>query len=428
MRKFCLILCLGMLAAEWAMAQSYEELLMRQTSGPSDQELPKLFGEKELTQEALDEWKKKREVRLRERIAQGDALENALDPEVYRVGPGDVFQFNVWGIMESQIPLVVDPEGKLAVPSVGEIEVSGKTLAEAKSLVLQKAASSYVNSRVSLSLAALKFFRVHVVGEVKFPGTYLVQSIDRVTELIAEAGGLTSWSWPREIEIRHEHGDTTIFDFYSFERQGELSEVPFVNSGDVIYVPSIDLQKAVVTLQSDMKSGGIYQISPGEDLMGFLLRIRVITNNSDVSGVTVIRQTGKKGKDSRLKPFGNRDQIALPFPLQNLDRIIVPSAYVYVRGACRNPGAYPFIMNLTAKDYAGMAGADYQAGGMRGLKVFHTMTGKTSKGAEARVQAGDVIQIPQSLGNQLRDYGPILSAFGTMMMAGYYIGVFGNKK
>ena len=118
---------------------------------------------------------------------------------------------------------------------------------------------------------------------------------------------------------------------------------------------------------------------------------------------------------------------ARPFILKNQDRIIVPSTFVYVRGACRNPGAYPFIMNLTAKDYAGMAGADYQSSDMKGVKIYHPSTGKTSKGAQTPVEAGDVVDVPQSLGNQLRDYGPILSAFGTLMMAAYYIGVFGKR-
>jgi polysaccharide biosynthesis/export protein len=427
MRQVRLILCLSMLAVAWSAAQSYEELLRRQNTAPSDQELPKLFEEKELTQDALDEWNKKREIKLRERIAQGDALENALDPDLYRIGPGDVFQLNIWGAMESHIPLAVNPEGKLAIPSIGEIEVSGKTLAETQALVLEKAAECYANSRISLSLEALRFFRVHIVGEVKFPGTYKAQAVDRVTELIAEAGGLTNWAWPREISIRHDHGDTTVYDYCAFEREGDLSRVPCVNSGDVIYVPSIDLQKAVVTVQSDIKSGGLYQISPGEELMPFLLRIRVVNNNSDVSGITVVRKSEKAGEDSRLGPFRNRDDISRPFPLKNQDRIIVPSAFVYVRGACRNPGAYPFIMSLTAKDYAGMAGADYQSGGMKGVRTYHTSTGKTSKGAQATVLPGDVVEVPQSVGNQLRDYGPILSAFGTMMMAAYYIGVFGKK-
>ena len=426
MRIVRLILGLSVLTVTLSIAQSYEELLRRENTLPSDLELPKLFEEKELTQEELEEWKKKREIKLQERIARGDALENALDPDLYRIGPGDVFQFNVWGAMEIQIPLAVNPEGNLAIPSLGEIEVRGKTLAETQTLVLEKAASLYANSRVSLSLEALRFFRVHVVGEVKFPGTYTAQAVDRVTELIASAGGLTTWAWPREIEIRHDRGDTTVFDFFAFEREGDLSRVPFVNSGDVIFVPSIDLHKDVVTVHSDVKSGGLYQISPDEGLMPFLLRIRVVNNNSDVSGITVVRKS-EGGEDSWIKPFRNRGDVARPFPLLNQDRIIVPSAFVYVKGACRNPGAYPFIMNLTANDYAGMAGADYQSGRIKSVKIYHPSTGKTSRGAETQIRAGDVVEIPQSLGNQVRDWGPILSAFGTMMMAGYYIGVFGNR-
>jgi len=427
MRHVRLFLCFSMLAVTLSMAQSYEELIRRENTFPSGLELPKLFEEKELTQEELEGWRKKREIKLRERIAQGDALENALDADLYRIGPGDVFQFNVWGAMEIQIPLAVNPEGKLAIPSLGEIEVSGKTLAETQALILEKAADLYANSRVSLSLEALRFFRVHVVGEVKFPGTYTAQAVDRVTELIATAGGLTTWAWPREIEIRHDRGDTTVFDFYAFEREGDLSRIPFVNNGDVIFVPSIDLEKAVVTVQSDIKTGGLYQISANEALMPFLLRIRAVRNNSDVTGITVVRKTEEGGGDSWIRPFRNYGDVAKPFLLKHQDRIVIPSAFVYVKGACRNPGAYPFIMNLTAKDYAGMAGADYTSGNIKSVKIYDPTTGKTSRGAETPIRGGDVVEVPQSMGNQLRDWGPLLSAFGTMMMAAYYIGVFGNR-
>jgi hypothetical protein len=138
--------------------------------------------------------------------------------------------------------------------------------------------------------------------------------------------------------------------------------------------------------------------------MPFLLRIRVVNNNSDVSGITVVRKSEKEGGDSWLKPFGNPGDIARPFPLKNQDRIIVPSTFVYVRGACRNPGAYPFIMNLTAKDYAGML-RDYQSGGMKGVRIYHTLTGKTSKDQSPswRGRRGSA-----AIGGAMpRDYGPI---------------------
>ncbi|MCJ7812628.1 polysaccharide biosynthesis/export family protein, partial [bacterium] len=314
--------------------------------------------------------KSEREQKIRERLSQMDALEGAIDSNRYIVGPGDIFSFNVWGAMEMQIFLVVSPEGKLLLPSAGEIDVSGKTLMEVQNRVIEKAADFYKYSRITLTLEGLRFFRVHVVGEVKFPGTYIAQAVDRISELIVEAGGVTERSWKREIQLRHPTGASDYFDLASFEQKGNLEKDFFVNGGDVIYVPPIEIRKNLIEVEGDFENSGTYQISPDEKLIDFLNRIRVLKRNTNLSKILVIRPEENGHPDKQLiTPFLNNDTTGYFLSLRDGDRIVLPSMYVYVKGTVQSPGAYPYVSNLTAKDYAGMAGGDYRSGSIKSVQV-----------------------------------------------------------
>jgi protein involved in polysaccharide export with SLBB domain len=364
---------------------------------------------------------------MEERISKGDALETPLDPQKYIVGPGDIFSFNVWGPAEAQIPVTVSPEGKMSIPSVGEINVGGKTLVETQTLIRQNANTVYQNSTVTLTLEALRIFRIHVVGEVKYPGTYLAQAIQRIPELISDAGGVTDRARVRDIEIRHRNGIVEPFDLSVFEQKGEFETGGFVDGGDVIYVPPICLDSSLVSVESDFQAGGWYQVAPRERLLEFLQRIRALSQNTDLQRITVVRFNPSKKTNEIFAPFSGANSGDSLFELNGNDRILLPSRFVYVKGAVRSPGAYPYVMHLTARDYAGMAGGDYQSGSLQGVKVVHARTGKTKKGLDIVIEPGDVVEVPQSWGMHLREIGPVISAVATLVMSVYYIQSLANR-
>ena len=417
----------------WGMgkAQVVEEEEQRKTTTlPQVIDFSKIFDQTKMTREDFELWKSRREAKIRERLSMVEALEQAIDPEEYIVGPGDVFSFNIWGALEMQLPLMVSPEGKLLVPSVGEIEVDGKTLHEVQNIVYSKAIPVYENSDVSLTLDALRFFRVHVIGEVQFPSTYIAQAVDRISGMITEAGGVTERAWKGRIELRHSDGRIDFFDLDSFELEGNLTEDRFVNGGDVIYVPPLEIGGSLVTVSCDIENSGTHQIAPGEQLLGFLQRIRVLKRNTDLSKIVVLREDNDdshgSGRKRILTPFKTDESIILDFPLQNGDEVILPSTFVYVKGAVRNPGAFPYIMNLTAKDYAGMAGGEYRSGSIKSIRVYRALTGKTEKGADVLVEAGDVVHLNPAWSQRFVPYVQIISVLTSLVIAAKAVGIFGQ--
>jgi protein involved in polysaccharide export with SLBB domain len=412
-------------------AQSMEEeeiwtrTKKKETITPKSVDFFKMWEEKEQTKEDFEIWKRQREAKIKERLEQSEALEKAVDPDKYIVGPGDIFSFNIWGIMEEQVPLPVSPEGKLSIPSVGDILVDGKSLSEVHKLVLSEAEKSYKNSKVTLVLESLRFFRIHVTGEVEFPGTYLAQATDRISEMITEAGGTTEWAWKRKIELKHNNEIIDYFDLADFEQSGNVDEDLYVNGGDIIYVPPINLENNLVHVQGDIKSAGIYQIFENEDLLDFLQRIRAMKKNTDLSKISVIRENETKNTEKTIYfPFVLSNDKDSQFPLQNNDKIILPSNYVYVKGTVSKPGAYPYVLNMKARDYAGMAGSDYRSGSIKAIKVYHIRTGKTEKGQEVLVEPGDIVEVPQTFELKFREILGIVSTFAYFVIAAASAGAF----
>ena len=53
----------------------------------------------------------------------------------YVLGPGDGLNIQLSGSVAQRLARVVDPEGKVALPEVGAIEVSGRNLGDVQHLV-----------------------------------------------------------------------------------------------------------------------------------------------------------------------------------------------------------------------------------------------------------------------------------------------------
>lgn len=398
----------------------------KQSSMPKAINFYELLDENKITREEFDYWRRKRMQKLEERLTEMDALEGAIDPDTYLVGPGDVFYFNIWGGGEDRYPLTVSPEGTLYVPSAGEIPVSGLTLNEVKKRVLSRVENDYKGSRITLSLAVVRIFRVHVTGEVNFPATYTANAVDRVSEMITEAGGVTERAWKGSIQIRHSDSSVDYFDLASFERDGLLENNIHVTGGDVIYVPSVGLGNGLIKVEADQEFSGTYRIVEGEELLAFLQRIRALKRNTDLSKLVVVREN-ENGILKDVKPYPTPDTSHEKFILRPGDRVILPSQYVYVKGAVRQAGAYPYVFNLTAKEYAGMAGGDYRSASITSVSVYHARTGITEKGADVLVEPGDIVHLNLAWHQRFGDYLRILSTMVSLFLAAKAAGLLGNN-
>ena len=105
---------------------------------------------------------------------------NIATPTNYRLGPGDEVIIDIWGNSQDLIRQTISPEGTIQVNTLGPLYLNGRTVKEATNYLKQKLATIYADSQINLSLGDTRSIQVNVMGEVKFPGTYMISSFSSV--------------------------------------------------------------------------------------------------------------------------------------------------------------------------------------------------------------------------------------------------------
>ncbi len=356
-----------------------------------------------------------------EQRPQPQAIEGAIDPATYRVGPGDVMRISFWGpsTEDNSISASVTPEGKLIIPSVGTIDVNNKTLEAVRAEVKAACETKYDPRNISITtdLTQLRLVRAHILGEVKTPGTFNATAVDRISYFIQQAEGWTEWADERRVEVRHLDGTVDTLDMYKLYHYGDLSQDPYVRGGDVIYVPRIKLSGKTVFLDG-VGEHGPHQIAEGETALELLQRVKAIQRWTDLHNIYLVRGSEPP---VRLHLLGNNPDghAAETFKLQNGDRLVVTSlkSNVYVHGAVKNPGNFPFVNGYKAADYVGFAGGTQEMTKLKNVEVFHVDTGKIDKGGDSEVMRGDTIIVPSAARVRLSQNLLIFSQVATMIIA-----------
>ncbi|MFH1941403.1 MAG: hypothetical protein ABIL68_04805, partial [bacterium] len=237
-------------------------------------------------------------------------------------------------------------------------------------------------------------------------------------------------AWKQKIELRHTDGSVEYFDLSAFEQSGKLEKEYLINGGDIIFVPPIQLGDELLVVEGDRENSGTYQILPEETILNFLQRIRALRRNTELSKIMIVRSekesSGGKAEEKTVIPFASLGSQNPNFILKSGDRIVLPSNYVYVKGAVQVSGAYPYILNLRARDYAGMAGGDYRSGSIKSVRTYHVYSGKEEKGPDVLVEPGDVVHLDATLNERLRNIVQLIPILTSLILAAKAAGIFGE--
>jgi polysaccharide export outer membrane protein len=100
---------------------------------------------------------------------------------------------HVFGQPDMDGVLVVADDSTIRVPLIGPVQVKGLSTQEAAKRVekLLKDGGYFVNPHVGLTMTQSLSQRISVLGEVRNPGRYAVDSKTSIVDLLAQAGGET---------------------------------------------------------------------------------------------------------------------------------------------------------------------------------------------------------------------------------------------
>lgn len=171
---------------------------------------------------------------------------NPVVPADYLLRAGDELVVTLWGSVDADLRLQVDRSGRITIPRVGPIFVSGVRYADLPEVISRRVALVYKNFQVSVSLGQLRGVRVYVTGFVDRPGAVVVNSLSTLVQALLRTGGPSSSGSFRDIQLRRGNAPVVALDLYDLLLNGNRSADQLVQADDVIHVGPVGRQVAII--------------------------------------------------------------------------------------------------------------------------------------------------------------------------------------
>jgi protein involved in polysaccharide export with SLBB domain len=284
-----------------------------------------------------------------------------LAPADYIIGPGDEVLVALWGSVDADLRLVVDRGGRITIPRVGAVQVSGVLLSELPAVVNRRVASVFRNFESSVALGQLRGIRVFVTGFVVKPGAYTVTSLSTVVTALMRAGGPSAAGSFRAIELRRGAEVVARFDLYELLLKGDRSTDRVLQAGDVVHVGPVGTQVGFI---GSVNNPAVIELKPGETVTDALRMVGGFTAVADRTRLAVERLAERKAsriaqlelpRDERaalshgdlLRAFS---AVSAALPVQR------QAKRVKVEGEVQRPGEYVLPENSSVQDAIRAAG------------------------------------------------------------------------
>lgn len=150
----------------------------------------------------------------------------------------------------------MDRNGQIFVPKIGALTVAGIRYDQLESYIHSAIANLYKDFELNVTTGQLRSIQIFVLGNARQPGVYTVSSLSTLVTALFASGGPSATGTMRHIELRRGNQIVTEFDVYDMLRNGDKSHDSQLLPGDVIYIPAVGPQVAVI---GSITEPGIYE-------------------------------------------------------------------------------------------------------------------------------------------------------------------------
>lgn len=257
------------------------------------------------------------------------AQQAASIPTDYIVGPQDVLMITVFDQEDLGGKFPVDADGTFTFPLIGRVKAGGLTLrdleAELKRLLKD---GFFKDPQLSVAVEQYRSQKIHMVGEVRTPGTYQLTGDMSLIEALARAGSALPTASGEILVVRAKSGspssgptlpqgedtDVTTIDLKELQSGQALSKNVALKDGDTIFVPRAES----VYVFGQVKNPGAYPIQRTTTVLQALSLAGGITERGATGRIKIVRMVN--GKKVELK--AQLDDLVRPF-----DTIMVPERF-----------------------------------------------------------------------------------------------------
>jgi len=170
-----------------------------------------------------------------ETVARNERILRELDKEddpAYGMNAGDQIEIRVYDHPDLGMTTRIGPDGMVGIAFMGQVKLSGLTIAEGAERIREGLSPYVKNPVVSITLVEVKSETATIAGSCTNPGVYGVTHATRLADLYAMAGSSASRLF-NGVTV-----DVADLDHSMFVRDGKLIPVDFhkaINNGDPLH-------------------------------------------------------------------------------------------------------------------------------------------------------------------------------------------------
>jgi polysaccharide export outer membrane protein len=280
----------------------------------------------------------------------------------YRLGPGDVLGVSVARHPEMSVEEApVNAAGRVSVPVVGQIAVSGKTLDQVQRELTSKFRVALVRPEVSVSLQQARAQTVSVLGTVENPGIFDLKPGWRVSDALAAAGGLTSRPEITEATLGRAKQKAAWLPLSEILNDPGSRENRLLSHGDTLRFAAQTVQ---VSIAGQVKNPGAFTVPFNSSVEDIIALAGGTTPTAALSQAAIKRRNESVPIAVDLLQLRAPGQSGSGPRVADGDLILVPEtkARFSVLGAVQNPGTF----NLEENSVVRASEAIARAGGLTG--------------------------------------------------------------
>lgn len=268
----------------------------------------------------------------------------------YLLGPGDEVVIRAWGQVDIDYRAVIDRNGAINIPRVGNINLSGIRYQELEGFLRTAIGRVFRNFELNATMGQLRSIQIFVVGQARRPGSYTVSSLSTLVNALFASGGPTPRGSMRAIQLRRADKVVTEFDLYDLLLRGDKSKDVRLLPGDVIHIPPVG---QLVAVSGSVNEPAIYELKGNATLAGLI----------ELSGGFTTTAAGQKAKVERIAERRLRSVEEFTLDAAGMKRTLRDGDLVQIyaispkfdnaitlRGSVAEPGRYPWREGLRVRD------------------------------------------------------------------------------
>jgi len=268
--------------------------------------------------------------------SQGDAFAMVDGIAESRIGRNDLLHITVWnGLNVEETTVRVAEDGTIFVPFGIDLNlrVQGLSSTDLKRLIQKESLKYFRETVVQVVIEEYNSSRAYLLGEVaggvsagQGAGMYSLKGRQTVLEFIIEHGGFTEQANMTRVQINRASGEVVFLNLSEVIFQGDESQNPVVNPGDIVWVPGKEIGANTYYVFGEVNAPGMVTSQENLSLVEVISRAGSFTPQASRSKVYIARGDPDQPEVVQLdlKSLIQEADFSQNAVLQNNDVIYVP--------------------------------------------------------------------------------------------------------